>query len=760
MNEDRPNLNEGELLVNTNPLGEPNYQAVSAKEVILTENVGFVAVDREIIKSFDAVVNGNRRQREQEQRRLIDRVRTGTTNDLLDATNAVVVSIGMVSSPVARSGVYSHVGVQAPRTTEALRNTRDFMGALLEVLARDAKSYPIDPDKPSNLIKLQVAAQVLDDLKGPRRGADRIFSDPRVNELGVKLHMLNELMTQNRIDGRVFIMGPELSPSEHNEILEISKKDPRDISQKDLGLLIKGSAAWGQLSDYDRPDTSLDTLANFFREGAKYPAMHARVLQNLNASLESPDVAVRNCAQRILFQIAGNTEPAKNMLFAQMSYFREIQGYIKRLAAGDNTVDPQITEQIDRMVAITAPLPATTTNPDFLAVNFNGLLLRVEGRLINEPPFYDRELIKTLESSQVDNPSLGLILRYVREREANNISEDAFLELFDERRPLGFFLDNLVVYGLDLQRITREDMWPSFIAGRRSKIWPSERELDILAFSTGHPAEVLGFSGIEFFTRGFTPPEVGLVFTLKQGDRVLTGQLDQDGRLIGLPFDLESTHPLIHAFLENVAVGSFEELVTVAEKRIKVRNAEPSSNTAGSRQERTSSEEDSSAQLPLPRKETTYITFSNHNPNEIQSDEVIEDARERERLPRLIPQRVVPLAYAQQYRYFRNQLEQARTEGAAPEVIRTLEGQMLLALSLVRKPSGMKLENLPEQFQLEKTFDGKYLDTWRKEHIRPKPKDGEDVDLSVIFERRFRAVPISLTKHLETWFTQPPIQKA
>lgn len=80
---------------------------------------------------------------------------------------------------------------------------------------------------------------------------------------------------------------------------------------------------------------------------------------------------------------------------------------------------------------------------------------------------------------------------------------------------------------------------------------------------------------------------------------------------------------------------------------------------------------------------------------------------------------------------------------------------MLENLALVPKPSSRKLDNLPPEFELESTPDGKYLDIWRVEHVRPKPQKGEEQDLSTIFEKRFRAAPIALTTHLSTWFTQP-----
>ncbi len=35
-------------------------------------------------------------------------------------------------------------------------------------------------------------------------------------------------------------------------------------------------------------------------------------------------------------------------------------------------------------------------------------------------------------------------------------------------------------------------------------------------------------------------------------------------------------------------------------------------------------------------------------------------------------------------------------------------------------------------------------------------KPGEEDSLPAMFERRYKAAPIALTQHLETWFTQPP----
>lgn len=81
---------------------------------------------------------------------------------------------------------------------------------------------------------------------------------------------------------------------------------------------------------------------------------------------------------------------------------------------------------------------------------------------------------------------------------------------------------------------------------------------------------------------------------------------------------------------------------------------------------------------------------------------------------------------------------------------------MVLNLSMVPNPSGLKLDNLPSEFQLDKIDTGKYLETWRRNHFRPKLRDNEELDLEASFERRYRAAPVAQDRELELWFTTPP----
>jgi hypothetical protein len=80
---------------------------------------------------------------------------------------------------------------------------------------------------------------------------------------------------------------------------------------------------------------------------------------------------------------------------------------------------------------------------------------------------------------------------------------------------------------------------------------------------------------------------------------------------------------------------------------------------------------------------------------------------------------------------------------------------MVTTFARITKPSEDKRNNLPEQFRLEEV-NGKIIETWRKNHLRPKPKDGEELNLPAAFERRYRTAPIVQDRDLETWFTQAP----
>lgn len=735
--------------------GAGRERRILGPDIFGAENLGFIAADPEVTSRMNLVANGSRRERADAQRYLLNRAAHYGEEDLLDVTNTALVSLLLSFRNPQEVGILKKVGVQPKPGAETLRNVRDFVRDLMHTLSNESRGFQYYVETQSTKTKMKVANEAFALLfnhaaaLGPRNFVFDLagFSTSFKSDTGER---------------KLLTFEPILSDKEIDAVKQIAQKEPGEITPEDFGLIVRARFHFNLSEEPGTQDWERELHRN---AAAILTKILGRLGQNdfiqtvnlFGTSFGSANDSVRNCSFRLLSKI-DSEEPLGTQNLLLIKWFDHLQIYLKRIADGDKTLNPDLVAGIETMVmnackAPMRPLPLWfifLRDPDFYKYGANS----ETDRKLEEKAYFDQELLLSLVSSEGQNPALDLLMRMFLEENPNQIPQDVFLELFDKRRPLGYFLDNLNSNWQNLQRITREQMWPEFITARQAKLWPSERELDTLVFSRRHPAEVLGFSEISFRTRGHIPPEVGVEFTFKQTDKTLIAMLDKNGRLVHLPFDLVGSHPEIYAFLEHIAVGSFEELVTVADKRVRERGH----STRSIRESVGQSAERKPYLTSVPRIETSYIRLSSYQPQELQSEEVIEQARVRERLPRLIPQKVVPLAYSQRYRYLIDRLEAAKEADASHDELRNLEGQMVEALSQIPRPSGRKLENLPEQFQLAQTADGKFLETWRVEYIKPKPREGEEYNLPQIFERRFRAAPIALTRHLETWFTQPPKQ--
>lgn len=731
-------------------------QKIPTADLVGVENLGFIAAEKEIVNRMTAITSGTRKERESAEKYLINRAAHGTADDLFDVINSALVSLLLIMRKPQELGILNDVGVQPQRTTEALRNARNFISDLIHRLWHDSRRYEINTGRQSTRSKLRVANGAFDLLD--------VDSEWRRNtNFGFELGNLSAFFSRRELVKHISFY-PNLNDKEIDELNKATQIKISELTQRQFDLATR--AIFNIKLPFSVRD-ELDVKQSFEqdKEGVRKPASliltrvfsmleeHelTQTIQFITNSLKSTNPSVRNCVYRLLSHLDYLEESVGefgSLHSAVAKWSIQLQTYLGRMADGDESVNNELKSEIENMLNTVVSLPSVEL--PFIIWSF--LVSNADAG--NVQSLLNRELMHKLIDSEIQNQALDLYCRTFRDAITEHIPKDEFFEIFDERRSLGYFFDNLRVRWQDLRRITLNEMWPSFITARQVKIWPSEKEIDILEFSRRHPAEVLGFSNIRFFTRGYEPPEVGLEFAFKQTGKVLPGSLDRNGRLVSLPFDIEESHPHIHTFLEHIAVGSFQELVTVAEKRIK-ESGQGSRTRAVPQGEHTG--ETSSHLTSIPRRETTYVTITGHyQPQVTQSDEVIEKASERERLPKLIPQKVVPLAYSQRYRYLTGLLQAARKRNAPENELRDLEGEVLFTLSLIPKPSSGKLENLPEQFQLEQTMDGKFMETWRVEHLRPKSKAGEEPTLPEIFERRFRAAPIALTKHLETWFTQPP----
>ena len=749
--------NQPDNISNFNDWLNPHVDAARrVGAAVYSEGSRPVVVPMEIIDGIETIAHGTAKQREIAKKQLVNFAAHGTTVNLLNTTTyalGLLIRTRRADLSPEQSAFIAGLGGPAQlRTSEAVGNVRGFMVDLVKTLSTESRLFQFNARSKTSSARALGASLVmgiyLDNLS-----EDEVSRLPdSFKQFGDTVKgMADRLLSGNASVRESFYVGYEVTRRDVDELTRISQKPVGEISQADFDLTIK------TLTGYHRvPARNARDLVNglfmlhFHQDGI------TRMLQYFDGSLNSKDPLIRNSAQILFFMpFRLGMESQERDIETQGAWLTKFQNYLEMYARDPETISAELREQIEEFIPAFIKSGAGKF-VDQILVNIQGVSSTAlnSGRVkagINEG------LVNSILNAQ-DNPILDLLARAYKETETQ-ILEEELLDLFDESRSLGYFLENLRSHWQDLRRINREQMWPSFITARQAKLWPSESELDILTFSRRHPAEVLGFSGIRFFTKGFTQPEVGVEFTFKNSDTTLRGRLSKDGHLIDLPFDLEESHTFerpnqgnqIHAFLEHVAIGSFQELVTIAEKRIKEKARE------GRIQKTHPGSQPRGEYMPsLPRRETTYVTISgDYPPQNFPSDEVIKGASDREKLPRMIPQRVVPLAYAQRYRFLRDQLAVARREEVSDEVIKTLEGDVLYALSLIPRPSVGKLEKLPEQFQLDRTIDGKFLDTWRVEHIRPKPKEGEEPTLPELFERRFKAAPIALTKHLETWFTQP-----
>ncbi len=746
-------------------LGTPDslhLEPVPSKPSNLDVNKLDVVVQTEIIDRMNQLTNGSKREREAAKKYLVEKASHGSTNDLLDVTCVTVATMLVLTRPTEAAGL-GEIGVRPQRSPEAIKSMRDFIGDLDDTLARECRAFTYHHDESTE--ETNKRNQAKDGLEALMKSLPK--SAPGM----LQYHLLRLALAFGfREDGSdekdTIAFYPKLREEEIERLKQLAQKDPQVLSSEDIGLALKGLLHFDLLGLADNSvgekvkkevieisSTAAVVLNKVFRRTEE--ADFLQTLRLYNACLRSPDVAVKNSSLRVL---TGRPELSPQLITfkqTESKWLIQMQGYIERMALGDETLDSAIAEEIETMIVAVATQEGKQPIPTwfFFLRNAEEEYLKRTNQIEEITFDYNYALIDKLFKSNVQNSALDLLIKSYRKETDNMITGESLFDLFDgTSHHLGHFIDNLDAKWQDLRRITRDEMWPSFITARQAKIWPSERELDILEFSSRHPAEVLGFSTISFATRGYEPPEVGLQFGFKNTDKVLAGKLDRDGKLVDLPFDLEETLPPIHAFLEHIAVGSFQELVTIAEKRIK---------EAGHGGHVRVSQADSEAALyrvSVPRRETTYVTVTPHyQAVSMQSEEVIKQASERERLPKLYPQKVVPLAYSKLWEYLEEQLRQVIEKNASDEEIKDLEGQILLARSNVPHPSTGKVVNLPGQFELARFPDGAYRETWRVHHWRPKLKEGQEDELPEIFKKRFKAAPIALTKQLETWFTQAPV---
>lgn len=703
--------------------------------------------EKSILAANDVVIFGSKKEAQMATKALIYLATSGNPNQTLDVLNSALTTMLLQRRPEL---VPTPDNITINQQT--FRNSREFLITLGKSLGKEGKIFQLDNRNVTTQEKSKLTIQLIDFFR-------HTFTPQELRSLPEPLPALFDRLLEHRTSIEKglpvsFVLPTELTNKELAQLMEIPDKSRTDISQTDFNLAAKALFYYA-LKDHGLIVSAVahDIIGKFLEDTTQQEI--ARALQFINGALTSKDPAVRNHLIHLLRAIrTGSTdlpiERRKN------SWYREVQNQFFNLLKA-RQVDPVLKDAFEEHILKAREYDFLRTFLEKLVIDYDEFLAKLDQlEETREPyiPFKTKtDLLDELANSDIENPAIEILIREARILKTNEISQADFLGLFDRNRPLGFFLDNLGHNWQDLQRITREDIWPSFITAKQAKIWPSEKELDILEFVGQHPAAVLGFQEIRFFTKGYNPPEVGLQFTFRHTDQVLQGKIDQNGHFNTLFLNLED-RPQIHAFLEHIAVSSFQELVTIATKRIK-----PKQEKGATKKSRAEEQQTAGIYAPrLPRSETTYISFSTkYNIQTVLSDDIEEEAQQREHLPRHIPQKVVPLRYAQRYRYFRDLAVRAKAKNEPPDTVKHLEGKALENLVLVPKPSSGKIVELPSEFQLEKTPNGKYLDTWRKSHLRPKPKPGEILTLPQVFEKYFRAAPIAFTKQLQTWFTQPPV---
>src|SRR3989344_2358113 len=697
------------------------------------ENLKYMIPDKAVVTKLEAIAGGTRKQRETAQKELIKQATQGDANDLLDVCNATILAL------VARR--YKNTNETPPQlefiqnltppTAESLRNIRGFLVDFFRNLSQEARVYTVDLSKQSNKAKVALAQMAFDTLGNIMPEADESsFRNPNQTRFPDSFYGLKQsvgMISDIAKSGYTIIalnIPAELTARENQKVVELAGKDVKDFTQNEFDLLLKAyngyhrgprDIAFTKLNEvYTQAGDNLNNTVSWF-----------------NKSLSSTDRAVKNSAVRALLTY---TEDDPTWM-DKKAFFGLVQFQLSHVMRGDG-VDLILQNNIESLILT---LASQSTRDSLIR-----LLIH---EVINASTVeVDKNFIDLLEKPKVQTPGTDILLRIFREFKNDLIPEDTFLELFDERRALGFFMDNLKVNWQGLQRITRERIWPSFITERGAKLWPSEEEIPIETYTGKHMAAVLGITDLRFFIRGYARPETGLEFHFNNHDKVLRGMIDRQGHLTNLPFDLEESHPHIHALMERLAVCGLQSMVTVASRRFVVKGR-------GEYHPADPDKEIQATVVSLPRHETSYIDLDPRPRMTI--DEVIADAIKAARMSVPIPQKVVPLAYAARYEMYRNKLVKERAKGseADPVMIKEYEGEMATNFSKITKPSDDKKDNLPKEFELRQVGE-KYIETWRKKHFRPRLD--HEPSFEEAYERRYRLAPVVQDLDLETWFTTPP----
>ncbi len=719
------------------PMQEPGIQVKKEQSSL--------DINPEIQQAYVAAITSPKKDRRARNLLIRNVVKGDNSDDFLDLVHLSVKNFvvnrkqGKFSKPVPES---------LPLTRESREATKDFLVEFSNALSEEGKALKFDLRSEATYSKFVLVDKTLSELDE--------LPQAEIKSLPFGLRNLKEGFKHTSQSGGPkkdvrfsFLIPPELNSQEFSRLREINQADISSLTQSEFNLVAKA------LFHYHREPLQIAKSVMVRLISQTTPEQLSKTLHFINEGYASQNPVVKHRLDHYLTSILQGPDNIETET-AKAQWFGAIQGELMKFVIGPEA-DPEVIEELERLV-----LQASQGTESFdlyqnLTVDYQSYIDNLNsGQIYHDFAPTNVGLAAAILTSRVNSTAVDLLARHLNERSRANMSILSMKEMFSPDRPLGFFMDNLSVHWQELQQITREQMWPSFITKRQAKLWPSERELDVLQFVDKHPAAVLGFKDISFSTRGYQPPEVGLQFRFKDKEGLVFGKLDKNGHLTGLTVDL-SDKPEVQAFLEHIAVGSFQELVTIASKKITPRQEKDvMTEIERKKQQNIATEGKIVPAMLLPRSEVTYISLlTEYHQKTLTSDQVIEEAGKREGMPKQIPQKVVPLAYAQVYRHYRDELAAARQNNDSEIKIKILEGQAAEALSYVTKPSGSKLDSLPEEFALEKTPDGKYLDTWRRVSYRPKLKKGEEDLLPVVFEKQFRAAPIALSTHLSTWFTQP-----
>ncbi len=730
-------------------------QVVRPHEIIKVEDIKFVTPEQSTIDKVALVASGTTKQRIAAQKELIKQVDSGGVEDLLDVFNTALVGMEKIKEPKTLIWLADAIPINTPRTPEALGNLRRFVVDLSRALSLNCKTYIADASRRSTRAKFDAATSSFALLSRVIPESEIAKLPPNFLSLRAQIIGMDDVLQHSNTTRFSIAMTPEISTREEEElntlipaenVARIALGDEVKanlFNQHEIDLMFKASQSWH--SKHTVPARRLVTLFDVTEQNVAL----------LNGSLELSDPATRNCALRTIL----THDPHDASFGPKLQFFSQLQSFIEASSTGDaEEISDELKAGIDKLVVNLSKGEfdqdlIMLIGSDYGALNKS---LEDEGNFVFAPNY---DFLNKLSESKVSRPAADIFLRMVKEFRTYSIDEDQLLELFDSRQSLGFFMDNLQESWQDLKKLTRERMYPSFIEGG-SQFWPSDREIPTLEFIGKHPLAVLGFKDLQIFTRGYDRPEVGISFYFKDLQKALQGRIDAQGRLVNLPFDLEESHPHIHALLEHFAVGSLQELVTLASQRIHVRKVVETGDSDDL--DKSKDPDDHSERRPyrvsLPRHKISYIDLDARPKRAITSEEMLELAGEREKVPVPIPQAVVPLPYALRFKHYRDQLIAEHAKGllASEKEIKRLEGLMLESKSRIPNPSGLKLDTLPAEFKLDdKTIPGRIIETWRKDHSRPKLTPEEEKDLNAVY-RRYRAAPVMLSRRIETWFTQPP----